>query len=197
MNKGRLVLAGVLAGLAVFVWGMLSHMAFGLSEAAVKSLPNEPAVLTALQQNVKAPGFYLYPGGMEALQNAPADQQEALTRQYEETYKTQPHGVLILTPPTGTMYSFPKLLLNELLSNMLGGLIAAWLLSLALGSLPSFLGRLCFVALLGSFSAVAIDFSYWNWYDFPTKYLLISLVDNTLGWALAGAVLAFLLKPRL
>ena len=196
MNKGRLLLAGVLAGLAVFVWGMLSHMVFGLSEAAVKSLPNEPAVLTALNQNVKAPGFYLYPGGMEALQNAPADQQDALTKQYEETYKTQPHGVLILTPPTGVMYSFPKLLLNELLSNILGGLIAAWLLSLALGSLPSFISRIGFVALLGLFATFAIDFSYWNWYDFPTKYLLTSLADNTLGWALAGAVLAWWFKPR-
>ncbi len=196
MNKGRLLLAGVLAGLAVFVWGMLSHMVFGLGEAAVKSLPNEAVVLPALNQNVKAPGFYLYPGGMEAMQNAPKDQQEALTKQWEETYKTQPHGVLILTPPNGAGFSFPKLLVNELLSNIAGGLIAAWLLSLALGSLPSFGGRVLFVTLLGVFAVLAIDTSYWNWYGFPTKYLLASLADNALGSALAGVVLAWWFKAK-
>ncbi|MBI1761718.1 MAG: hypothetical protein HYR56_09815 [Acidobacteria bacterium] len=196
MKIGRLLLAGVLAGVVVFIWSALSHMVLGLGEAAVKSLPNESAVLTALNQNVKAPGFYLYPGGMEAIQNAPKDQQEALTKQYEEVYKAQPHGILVLTPPNGVVYSFPKLLLNELLSNILGGVIAAWLLSLALGALPSFLGRIGFVAALGLFAALAVDFSYWNWYGFPTKYLLTSLLDNTLGWALAGVALALFLKPR-
>ncbi|MGH9839083.1 MAG: hypothetical protein ACREEM_09890 [Blastocatellia bacterium] len=196
MNNGRIVLAGVLAGIVVFVWGALSHMVLSIGESAVKTMPNEPAVLSTMSQNIKEPGFYLYPGGMEEVQNAPQAEQEALAKKYEEIYKTQPHGVLVLTPPNGTMYSFPKLLVNELLSNILSGLIAACLLSLALGSLPSFPGRVLFVAGLGFFSTLAIDLSYWNWYGFPTKYLLSSFADNTIGWTLAGVVLAAMIKSR-
>jgi hypothetical protein len=196
MNKGRLLLAGLLAGIVVFVWGALSHMVLSLGESAIKTMPNETAVLSNLNQNIKEPGFYLYPGGMEEAQKATPAEQEALTKKYEETYKTQPHGILILTPPSGTMYSFPKLLVNELLSNILSGLIAACLLSLAIGSLPSFLGRVLFITTLGFFSTLAIDLSYWNWYGFPTKYLISSFADNTIGWALAGVVLAAMIKPR-
>lgn len=196
MNKGRIVLAGVLAGVVVFIWGALSHMVLNIGGFAVKTMPNEPAVLSTMSQNIKAPGFYLYPSGMEEVQKAPQAEQEALTKKYEEIYKTQPHGVLVLTPPNGTMYSFPRLLVNELLSNIVGGLIAACLLSLALGSLPSFLGRVLFVTGLGFFSTLAIDLSYWNWYGFPTNYLISSFADNTIGWALAGVVLAAMIKSR-
>lgn len=194
MNTGRLLLAGVLAGIVVFVWSALSHMVLGLGEAAVKTIPNESSVLSTMNQNIKEPGFYLYPGGMEEIQKAPQSERDALTKKWEETYKTQPHGVLVLTPPSGAVFNFPKLLVNELLSNVLGGLIAAWLFSLAIGSLGSFPMRVLFVAALGLFAALAIDLSYWNWYGFPTKYLFSSLIDNTIGWALAGVVLAALIK---
>jgi hypothetical protein len=194
MNKGRLLLAGVLAGLAIFIWGMLSHAALGIGEMAVKSLPNEPAVLTALNQNVKEPGFYLYP--LAGMMEAPKDQQEAAMKQYEEIYKTMPHGVLILTPPNGQSFSFPKLLVNELVSNILSGILAAWLLSFALGGLPTFIGRVVFVTALGVLATLAIDFSYWNWYGFPTKYLLSSFLDNTPGFALAGVVLAWMFRQK-
>jgi hypothetical protein len=122
--------------------------------------------------------------------------QEATMQQYEQLYKTQPHGVLVLTPPNGQSFNFPKLLINELISNLLSGLIAAWLLSLALSSLSSFIGRVVFVALLGLSTTVAIDVSYWNWYDFPTKYLVSSFLDNTLGFALAGVVLAWMFRQK-
>jgi hypothetical protein len=197
MNKGRLLLAGVLAGLAIFVWGMISHMALTIGEISVKALPNESAVLTCLNQNVKEPGFYLYPvGGMMDAQKGSKEQQEAARKQYEELYKTSPSGVLVLTPPTGQTFNFPKLLVNEFVSNLLSGIIAAWLLSLALGGLPSFVGRVVFVALLGFGATLAIDFSYWNWYGFPTKYLCASFLDNTLGFALAGVVLAWMFRQK-
>ena len=194
MSKGRFVLAGILAGLAVFIWGMLSHVVFGIEGMAVKTLPNETVILDTLNDHVKEPGFYLYPGGIEEIEAAPEAQQDVLMRHYENLYKTRPHGVLILSPSSGTMYSFPMLLINELASNILGGLIAAWLLSHALGSLRSFAAKVLFVTLLGFFAVIAIDFSYWNWYDFPSKYFISSLIDNTLGWAFAGIVLAGMLK---
>jgi hypothetical protein len=190
MSKGRLLLAGVLAGIGIFVWGMISHLALGLGQMGVKELPNEPATLNALQENVPEAGFYIYPSGI-AVEKAPKDQRDKLMQEYMEVYKTKPHGILILTPSNGTAYNFPALLCNELLSNILNGLLAAFLLSYAIGSIRSMFGRVLFVATLGFFATVAIDFSYWNWYGFPTKYLISSFLDNTIGSAFAGIVLAF------
>jgi hypothetical protein len=190
MSKSRLLLAGLLAGIGIFVWGMISHLALGLGQMGVKELPNEPAALNALQQNISEAGFYIFPSGIAA-ERAPKDQREKLMQQYMEVYKTKPHGILVVTPPNGMAYSFPELLCNELLSNILNGLLAAFLLSYAIGSIRSMIGRVLFVATLGFFATVAIDFSYWNWYGFPTKYLISSFLDNTIGSAFAGIVLAF------
>ena len=60
--KGRLLIAGVLAGLLAFFWGFVSHELIGLGESSMKGIPNEPAVLTALSDNIKESGFYFFPG---------------------------------------------------------------------------------------------------------------------------------------
>ncbi len=60
MNKGRIVLAGVLAGIVVFIWGAVAHMALGLGESAMKAIPNETEVLSTMQKNINAPGFYFF-----------------------------------------------------------------------------------------------------------------------------------------
>jgi hypothetical protein len=195
MKAERIVLAGILAGLAVFICGALSHTVLGLGSIAVKTLPNDEAVLSTLQQNIKEPGFYLYPGGIQAAENAPEEERETLMKQYEQKYRTQAHGVLVYSPATGEYFNFPKLMSVELASNILGALIAAWLLSFAFTAL-SRMGRILFVASLGLFASLAIDVSYWNWYDFPTAYLCASLLDNVIAWTFGGVVLAFVMKPK-
>jgi hypothetical protein len=196
MIKGRILLAGVLAGIVSFIWGAASHTLLNLGESAMKEIPNESAVLPVMNQSIREPGFYFYPGGMMSIQKLPKEQQEAATRQWEETYRTMPHGILILTPPNGTLLNFPKLLLTQLGIDVIGGVIAAVLLSLAAASLPSLVGRVLFVASLGVFASLAIDAPYCNWYGFPGRYLISSFIDSTVGWALAGLVLALLIKPR-
>ena len=196
MIRGRVLLAGVLAGIVSFIWGAASHMVLNLNESSIKTIPNEQVVMSALHQNIKEPGFYFYPGGMETMAKLPKEQQEAAAKQWEETYKAMPHGVLILTPPNGTPLNFPKLLLTQLGLDVIGGIVAAWLLMLAAASVPSFIGRVLFVAAIGFFATLSIDAPYWNWYGFPKNYLIASFIDSTAGWALAGLVLAAMIKPR-
>ena len=42
----RILLAGLLAGLAVFAWESIAHMALPLGDAGIKPLSNEQAVVT-------------------------------------------------------------------------------------------------------------------------------------------------------
>jgi uncharacterized membrane protein len=59
-----------------------------------------------------------------------------------------------------------------------------------------FLRRALLVALLGLLETFDIDVSQWNWYSFPTAYMLAQLVDHTMGWFLAGLVLARVCRDR-
>jgi hypothetical protein len=59
--------------------------------------------------------------------------------------------------------------------------------------LPAAVGygkRVLLVGAIGILVFLDVDASYWNWYGFPTSYALVQLTDHTVGWLLAGLVLA-------
>lgn len=95
--NARTLLAGVVGGLVLFVWGAVSHMALGLGSMGVKTFSNEGAVLSLLRENVGQPGLYLYPAeGMEAGQ--PTEEQQ---RVWDERYRQGPTGILVVGPEIG------------------------------------------------------------------------------------------------
>jgi hypothetical protein len=82
----------------------------------------------------------------------------------------------------------------ELTSNLAACLFAAWLLTrLAPGT--RYFARVGVVAALGLFAVVAIELSYWAWYAFPTPYLVGQLLDQGIGFGLAGLVVARHSRP--
>jgi hypothetical protein len=128
--------AGILAGLAVFLWGAIAHMALGLGDSALKQLPQEEALLASMAL-VKQLGF-----------------------------------------------------------DIAEMLIAAWLLWMAATAIPGFGKRVCVVVGMSLFAFFATDAPFWNWYEFPTRFIMDGLIDKLVGGALGGAVLAYLVGRR-
>ena len=87
----------------------------------------------------------------------------------------------------------PKQFGIQFASGSLAALLAAFLLSQAGGSL-AFVNRVGFVAVLGVFVGLVVNVPYWNWYGFPPDQTLAAIADHTLGWGLAGLVLAAIVK---
>ena len=58
----RILVAGLLGAIAMFVWTSIAHMATPLDSAGMSHMANEPVVLSAMQKGVggKA-GFYFFP----------------------------------------------------------------------------------------------------------------------------------------
>ena len=182
----KIALGGVLGGLALFAWGVVSHMALGLTDSSVKSLPNEAALVGALRESVKSPALYLFPGnGMDAS----SDQQEAAMKAWADAYRRGPRGLLIYEPAGGNP-SLASLLLTQLGIDVLVCLIAAWVLSQAASAQPRYWNRVCLVSALGLLASVFVDGPYWNWYSVPAHYTLMGIVDRTVGMTAAGLVIA-------
>jgi hypothetical protein len=58
----RILLAGVLGGIAMFVWTSLAHMALPLGEAGIGEILNESAVLSAIQSSMgDKTSLYIFP----------------------------------------------------------------------------------------------------------------------------------------
>ena len=86
----------------------------------------------------------------------------------------------------------PRLLVNELLSNIACGIIAAFLVAQLRPM--RFARRAACVTLLGVLAWAAVVFSEWNWYGFPVAYTLGAFVDQGVGFALVGLLLAWAFK---
>jgi hypothetical protein len=94
--------------------------------------------------------------------------------------------------PNGRDPSLGKRLPIELGTNVVCALLAAILVSQLRSG---FIGRVACVTLVGILASIMTLVPYWNWYGFPTDFTLAQIAENTVGWLLAGVVLALIVRP--
>jgi hypothetical protein len=177
----RILVAGLLGAIAMFVWTSIAHMATSLASAGISKMANEPAVLSAMQKGVggKA-GFYFFPWV------APDDPQ--MMTKAAALMKTNPSGILIYQPP-GASTDMTPMLIKEFVKEFAQSLIAALLLSMTM--IAGFFRRTLFVTLVGGFAVLGTDLSYMIWYGFPLTYTLAVMTIELVGTFAAGLVIAW------
>ena len=187
----RILLAGVLGGVAMFIWTSIAHMALPLGEAGISEIPNEAAVLSAMQTSLgDKSGLYFYPGpGLGP--NPTREAKHEAMKQMEEKLKTNPTGILIYHPP-GTPFAMGRLLGTEFATELLESILAVFLL--AQTSIATFAGRFGFVFVAGILAAIATNVSYWNWYGFPTVYTASYMSIQIIGFICVGLVAGLVLN---
>ncbi|MGI8481801.1 MAG: hypothetical protein ACR2MF_07045, partial [Chthoniobacterales bacterium] len=92
MTTTRIFLAGVLGGIAMFIWTSIAHMALPLGGAGVRELPNQKALFAALKTGLgEKSGLYLLPGfGLG--ENPTKEQQKEAMKHMDERLANNPSG---------------------------------------------------------------------------------------------------------
>jgi hypothetical protein len=80
-------------------------------------------------------------------------------------------------------------------TNCVTALIAAGLVSLVPSALRSFGTRVLFVTMIGVTAVIAVNVPYWNWYEFPSAFILAEMVEHIVGFFAAGLVIAPIIRP--
>jgi hypothetical protein len=187
----RILLAGILGGIAMFAWSSIAHMVLPLGMTGIGEIPDEPAVLSAMQASMGgSSGLYMFPG-MGLGPNPSMKDVNAAMPQYEKKLASNPHGILLYHPPGGKAME-PRQLVTELLTEVVEALLAAWLLSRA--RLASYIARVGFVFVVGLTAAITTNIPYWNWYGFPGNYTFAYMTIEIVGFLAAGLVAAAVLK---
>jgi hypothetical protein len=187
----HILLAGILGGIAMFVWASLAHMVLPLGQTGIKEIPNEASVLSAMHSNLgEKSGLYMFPG-MELGANPTREQQHAAMEHYGEKLAANPSGLLVYHPP-GAKALTPGQLATEFLTEVVEALMVVFLL--AQTRLTSFGPRVGFVTLAGVLAAITTNISYWNWYGFPGSYTTAYMTIETIGYLVAGIVAALIMK---
>ena len=183
----RILLAGVLGGIVVFVCGAVEHMVFGWGGREFQQLKNDSAIADVLKGQQLEHGIYMFPG---MLKDVPKEQAE---KDFTERYKTGPNGLLVIDR-TGEEPMGPQQLGFEALSNILAALIAAWIVSL-LAPTTDFYTRWLVVFCLGLMAWLSLSASYAIWYRFPWPFIRDELFCALFEWGVAGLVIAAIAKP--
>ena len=120
----RVILSIVVGSIVVFLVSSIWHMATGLGQVGIQSLPNEDVMLSAMRGSIDSSGLYLFPA-LDA--GATGSKQQASSTLYLEKYKTGPTGILIYHPG-GQELAFGKLLAMQFLTGVAGAMLLALVL---------------------------------------------------------------------
>jgi len=154
----KLLVGAVVAGIAMFAWGAVSHMLLPLGKMGLSPVPSahEELVHQTLVTALSDRAIYFYPPlDMES----PTEEQQSA---YEDKVATGPSALIVYAPGPGPGFG-ARTLGIELGSDILACLIAGLIL-LQLPASVGYLRRALAVALMGAFAVVVIEVSYWNWY---------------------------------
>jgi hypothetical protein len=155
----RILLSGILGGVAMFIWSFVAHEFLPLGEMGVREIPNEDAVTSVIQSNLGDKiGFYIFPGpGFTP--GATRQQKEEGMKRVEEKMAAGAAGVLIYHPKR--VFNFPKRLGIEFATEVLEAFLAVFLL--AQTNIVSFVGRVGLVLTAGIVGPIGTNFAYLDW----------------------------------
>ena len=179
----RVFLAGLVGGIVMFVWGAVAHMALGIGDMGMKAPTNEAAVMSALKEGLPGEGAYYLPYlAPEKMRD------EAATQAYSAHALGSPFAYVIYQPQGRDPMDMNRNMAIQFASDTLAAMLAAFVL--ALGAF-SFSRRVLIAGALGLFAWMTISVPYWNWYRFPLDLTVANLIEQVVGWLLAGAAMAW------
>ena len=95
----RVLLAGILGGIVMFIWTSIAHMALPLGEAGISEIPNESAVLVTMQTNIgDNTGLYIFPG-LSVGKSASRQEKSEAMKHMREKIAANPSGILMYHAP--------------------------------------------------------------------------------------------------
>ena len=188
----KILLAGLLGAVAMFIWTSIAHMALPLGEAGISEIPNEQAVLTVMQSNIgEKSGLYFFPG-LGVGPNATRQEKNEAMKQEVAKMASGPSGLLSYN--YARPFAFAKALTIEFATELVAAILVVFLL--AQTTIVSFAGRVGFVLVAGILATIATNVSYWNWYGFPCLYTVSYMFTQIIGFLCVGIVAALVLPKR-
>lgn len=184
----RIVVAALLAAVVLFVWQFVSHMLLPVGEMGFRAPQNEDVVLSAVNGGLGQPGIYHLPHIDGAKMG-----DEAAVKAWADKARANPYAFVVVASPIQDAGSMGRQLGTQFATNFLAALIAAWLLA-ATGW--GFGARVLGAAGFGVFGWLANLVPQWTWYRFPAEFVAGGLIDQGVGWLLAGVAMTWWLGRR-
>ena len=187
----RVLLSGLLGGVAMFAWGGLSYTVLPWHRMTMLSFRQESVVATALREQATQPGVYVVPG----FPDAATMKSPAAESAWDAAMKRGPRA-LVVYRPEGADPKAPRMFLVGLLLEVAIASLAGGLLGVAAPALPGYWRRVIFVSCFGVLAALTGPLMEWNWMAYDTSYAVVNALDVIIAFVVVGLVVAALVRPK-
>ncbi len=189
----RVIIAGVLGGIAMFIGGAFSHMFLELESRSFHRLPDENAARDfTIGQGLQA-GAYGFPAVAENFNKMTPAEQGIEYDRVNAAFRTGPAGYIFIAP-TGEDLMGTKQLAGEFIADVLAATLAAFIAS-HLSTLTSFARRWLLIVLIAPIAWLSLTASFVLWYRFPMTFIQDGFFAALIEWTVAGAVIAAVVRP--
>ncbi len=184
----RIAVAALSGAIVIFLWQFVSHMLLPIGEMGFRAPQNEAVVLQAAGSGLPASGMYLLPYlAPEKMKDA------AAVQDWTERAQKNPSLFVVVGPANTIVTNMLPELGRQFVIDLLGALLVAFMLA---GTAWGFGMRVLGATIFGAFGWLLDIVPLWNWYKFPADYVVGNLLDQGIGWLLAGIVIAWWLGRR-
>ena len=188
-----LLLGGVLGGLAVFIWGVVSWMVLPWHAATLLRFQDEAVVTDTLSTQAPVSGVYLLPNVHADAGTAPPDAAQKLLQQASARLE-QGSRAFVAFKRDGMNAGIPLQFAEGIALQIGLAVLVSWLLQQTQGL--RYLRRVFFVTVVGMVIALASHLPNLIWWQFSLSYTLVQMADALIGWFIAGIVIALACEGR-
>jgi hypothetical protein len=189
----RVVVAGVLGGLLMFVAGATEHMGLQWVDRTFKKLENDQAAQDLVTAQKLSPGMYPFPDFPKDPATMSEEESKKAQEEFASRYKAGPNGWIIVGP-NGQEPMDWRTLLHEFGFNV-GACFCAAVLLAVLGPPTGFGRRWLALVILAPLGWMANVVSHSIWYRFPWDFATDELMCSFVDWFVAGFVIALIVQP--
>jgi len=174
----KLIKAGVVGGLIIYIWYAISWMALPWHKTTIHQFKVDAAISQAIEANAPTSGIYLLPA-------MPEKEKTRADANNEAKHEPMVFAAVSLEGMPATM---TRTLMISLITHIVAAFLVAWLL-LQTAQL-SYIGRLSFILVFALAAGIVTNVPLWNWFKFDSQYILVNFGDLLISWFLAGLVMA-------
>lgn len=181
----RVIAAGLLGGVIMFVWSFISHAILPFHGEALNTLPGEQMALDAQFAALQA-GIYHYPGLPE----------DGSWEQALERMRAGPAITFMVVHPSGREPFPMRNFVIGFASQCVAAFVAALLLACAVDRLRGYRQRVLFVVGVGVFAIFGHYIQAATWWGYTTEFFVLDVIDMIVAPLLSGLAIAALVTPR-
>ena len=172
------LLTGTLIGTVVmFFWGATEWFN-PILKLPYNTVVNPEMVNKTLNENMPENGMYIWPNDVETKTN------DGKAKDI----------VYFIAKNDADFYNPSKFMPLELITQLIIWFTITYLLLLT--NFTSHWKRVKFILVLGLLVGFTFFLPLWNWWGFSTEYVVIRIINNLVGWFLAGTAVSYFLRKK-